>query len=160
MMVVMDRRTVLKAGLVAAGAAAVGLPEAQAAERALPCFFSEKLPHGCLAIYAKLPNRPAMALLDVEPYWEIEDRQPALIIGDHFVATVFKPWNVVAPPVKATSNELEVAAKAMLEVTARRNGQTEDPEAWFEDHDLPFDRVIRVGRWDIAGGRLGRRLGP
>ena len=107
----------------------------------------------------KMPNKPAIALLDVEPRWGTEECQPTLIAGGHFVATVFKPWNVVAPPVKATDGELEVAAKVMLEVTARRNGWTEYPEAWFEGCDLPFERVIRVNHWDIAvtePGYLGR----
>lgn len=149
----------LKAGLTVVGAVAAGLPEAKAlaaagfqvdAKGALSCFLFEKLPHGALAMYAKPPNKPAMVLLDVEPHWETVECQPAMIEGGHFVATVFRPYTAIAPPVEVTDDELEVAAKVMLEVTARRNGWTEDPEKWFADHDLPFDRVIRVGRWNIA----------
>ncbi len=121
------------------------------AKGVLSCFLSEKLPLGALAMYAKAPNKPAMVLLGVEPHWENVGCQPAIITeGGHFVATVFRPRLVVAPPVEITDDELETAARVMLEVTARRNGWTEDPEKWFADHDLPFDQVTRIGCWDIA----------
>lgn len=107
---------------------------------------------GVLAIYAKEPDSPARVLLTEVPCWDGEpDPVPFAELGNGlYLATIRKPRQFIAVPTEATKPELEQAARGMLQLAALSSGFTADPAKWFEDHDLPFDRVLEVNGWDIA----------
>lgn len=104
---------------------------------------------GALALYAKEPGHKARVLLATKPGpW---NPVPYAKLGKGlYLATIQKQRRFVAVPTEATKPELERAAQGMLQMAALSSGFTADPAKWFEDHDLPFDRVIKIGDWDVA----------
>lgn len=135
---------------------ALAIAEPTAGEvSALSCFLPEELPMGCLAMYDKTVKKPAWVLLDSEAdkpdRFHDPDSPPLVRLeSGHFITTFIRTDHFIAVPVEASEHTLEKAARSMLAMAASQGGLTIDPEQWFEDRDLPFDRLIEIGNLDIA----------
>lgn len=106
-------------------------------------------------MYDKTPMKPAWVLLaseaDKPDRFPDPDSLPLLKLeSGHFLATLIRTGHFIAVPVEIQGQDLEKAARALLAAAAVQGGWTSNPEKWFEDRDLPFDRVVEIDDWTIA----------